>query len=273
MLGASRPAGTTRARELRAPGRLSSSIHLEHMLVFETVVPALSPGTGIALVLARWRPGLEAAAASARAKRDQSHAKETAMKRKGTATRVFTIATMLAMFTSGTAGLLGGEPARAASEFPASRSTREAVVGASAAHPAATSASVPVLPAPGTPSATNAPRVDPATLGKLPLYFVPNRGREDSRVAYSVQGHNTQVYFGNDGVTFALSRPPQGGSGEPTASRLPVRLASTRSERPAAAERWAVKLDFLGANRVPPAGQDLTPAVVSYFTGGETGST
>ena len=49
------------------------------------------------------------------------------MKREGIATRVSTIATMLAMFTSGLAGLLGGDPARPASAFPASRAASEAV--------------------------------------------------------------------------------------------------------------------------------------------------
>jgi hypothetical protein len=106
-----------------------------------------------------------------------------------------------------------------------------------------------------------------AMLGKLPLSFVRNRGQEDSRVAYYLQGHNTAVYFGTDGITFALSSAKSDAGDETPSPRVPVRLVSTRPDGPTAAERWAVKLDFVGANRVAPVGQELTPAVVSYFRG------
>ena len=106
-----------------------------------------------------------------------------------------------------------------------------------------------------------------AMLGNLPLYFVRNRGQEDSRVAYYLQGHNAAVYFGSDGITFALTGARSTAGGETLSQRAPVRPASTRPERTKATERWAVKLDFVGANRVTPTGQELTPAVVSYFKG------
>jgi len=106
-----------------------------------------------------------------------------------------------------------------------------------------------------------------AMLGKLPLYFVRNRGQEDSRVAYYLQGRNTAVYFGTDGITFALSSAKSNAGDETQSPRVPVRLVSTRPEGATATERWAVKLDFVGANRVTPAGQELAPAVVSYFKG------
>ena len=104
-------------------------------------------------------------------------------------------------------------------------------------------------------------------LGKLPLYFIRNRGQEDPQVAYYLQGHNTAVYFGRDGITFALTSPKSHAGDETVSSRVPVRLASTRPERPTAAERWAVALDFVGADRVAPAGQELAPARISYFKG------
>src|SRR6266508_3915275 len=44
-------------------------------------------------------------------------------------------------------------------------------------------------------------------LGKLPLYFIENRGQEDPRVAYYVPGRDATVYLKPDGVTFALTSP------------------------------------------------------------------
>jgi len=46
-----------------------------------------------------------------------------------------------------------------------------------------------------------------AVLGKLPLYFIENRGQVDERVAYYVQGRDTSLYFTSLGVTFVLSKP------------------------------------------------------------------
>src|SRR5215510_604453 len=48
------------------------------------------------------------------------------------------------------------------------------------------------------------PRVR-AALGKLPLYFIENRGQVDARVAYYVQGQNTTLYFTPEGTTFVLT--------------------------------------------------------------------
>jgi hypothetical protein len=101
--------------------------------------------------------------------------------------------------------------------------------------------------------------VTPAAFGKVPLYFVENRGQLNGPVDYYVQGRDTSVYFGSSGVTFALSR-----------RKARPRLASWTSlpERPQEAQRWAVKLDFIGANPgVKPVGENRTAAVVSYFQG------
>jgi hypothetical protein len=109
------------------------------------------------------------------------------------------------------------------------------------------------------------------TFGKLPLSFIENRGQLDARVAYYVQGADTTVYFTSDGVTFALT----GQGDRPTAPDQPVHQASMRPAafgtapaQEAATQRWAVKLDFVGANPAArPQGQDPTPAVISYFKG------
>jgi hypothetical protein len=78
-------------------------------------------------------------------------------------------------------------------------------------------------------------------LTRLPLYFIENQGQLDERVGYYVQGRDKTLYFTSQGLTFVL-----GGSGE----------------------RWAVKLDFVGANPgASPAGEAETGAVVSYFKG------
>ena len=79
------------------------------------------------------------------------------------------------------------------------------------------------------------------------LHFVPNRGQLDGPVDYYLQGHDTSVYFTPKGLTFSL----RGESAE------------------GAPRRWAVKLDFVGANRVHPAGRARTPATISYFKGPE----
>ena len=83
-----------------------------------------------------------------------------------------------------------------------------------------------------------------ADLGGLPLYFVPNRGQADRQVDFYVQGSRTNAYFTPGGVTYRL-----------TSGRKKNRRA------------WAVKLDFVGADRVTPVGRDRTSATVSYFKG------
>ena len=101
----------------------------------------------------------------------------------------------------------------------------------------------------------------------MPLYFIENRGQLDSRVAYYVQGRDTALYFTADGMTLALTDPT---SREP-ASRGRLKKASLRRggvREPTSPSRWAVKLDFLGANPHPKiVAADPTPAVVSYFKG------
>ncbi|MEO8189258.1 MAG: SBBP repeat-containing protein [Acidobacteriota bacterium] len=107
--------------------------------------------------------------------------------------------------------------------------------------------------------------------GQMPVYFVENRGQLDPRVAYSVQGRDTSIYFEKKGVTFALTEPTSEGKSE----RAGFRKASLRTDRksgeesqPEKIKRWAVKLDFVGAN--PDVGitaDQKTPAVISYFKG------
>jgi hypothetical protein len=77
--------------------------------------------------------------------------------------------------------------------------------------------------------------------GRLPLYFVENRGQVASEVSYYLQGRNS-VYFTSRGMTLALT-----------------------SEN---GKRCAVAVDIVGARRgLKPAAEDRTEAVVSYFKG------
>jgi hypothetical protein len=84
-------------------------------------------------------------------------------------------------------------------------------------------------------------RID-SNFGKMPLYFIPNQGQMDARVAYSLQGKDKSIYFTSEGLTYVLTQSDQ--------------------------SRYAVKMDFVGANaKVQPSGEDRTEAVISYFKG------
>jgi hypothetical protein len=98
-------------------------------------------------------------------------------------------------------------------------------------------------------------------LGNLPLSFVENGNRFDSRVRFFVEGRTASFYFTEEGVTYVLTEDeprPGLGSGILKAASRP-----TPSRR-----RWVLKLDFLGANPHPTiSGSEKGSGVVSYFTG------
>jgi hypothetical protein len=80
-----------------------------------------------------------------------------------------------------------------------------------------------------------------ALTGRLPVYFVANRGRFPDAVRYHVPGARKSLFFTDRGVTISLHDE---------------------------ARRWALKLDFVGAAaRTCPVGRDRQPAVFSYFRG------
>ena len=89
---------------------------------------------------------------------------------------------------------------------------------------------------------TRARALSDQDFSRLPLYFIENRGQLDRRVDFYLRGRDRTVHFTGQGLTF----------------RLPSDSA----------RRWALKLDFVGANPAArPRGQDPTAAVVSYFKG------
>jgi hypothetical protein len=77
--------------------------------------------------------------------------------------------------------------------------------------------------------------------GRLPLYFVENRGQVSSEVFYYVQGRDS-VYFTSRGATLALTSEDE--------------------------KHWAVAVDLVGARRgLKPEAERRTEAVMSYFKG------
>ncbi len=81
----------------------------------------------------------------------------------------------------------------------------------------------------------------PEAIGKLPVYFVENRGQWPGEVAYSVQGATRTLWFTKSGLTIRLRE----------------------GDREA-----VVKLDFVDANAgVVVTGEEPQAATVSYFIG------
>jgi hypothetical protein len=109
------------------------------------------------------------------------------------------------------------------------------------------------------------------SFGRMPLYFVENRGQMDSQVAYYVQGSDKTIYFTPEGVTFALSAPVEPPNED--VALLEEDWGRTAQRRNLAAEpqptgRWAVRLEFVGANPgTRPVGEAATGAIISYFKG------
>jgi hypothetical protein len=91
-------------------------------------------------------------------------------------------------------------------------------------------------------------------LDKLPLYFIENRGQIDGRFDFYVPGSDTSVHFSPDGVTYVLADPK-------TPDPAPAAGGDAR-------HRWSLRVEFVNPNeKVTPAGDERTAAVVSYFKG------
>jgi hypothetical protein len=108
-----------------------------------------------------------------------------------------------------------------------------------------------------------------SSFGQLPLIFIQNQGQLDSRVAYSLQGQDTSIYFSSSGLTFSLSDPITDTAASSLSTALYTRNKPQNLDNsPAKTGRWTLKLDFLGANPgVIPQGEDKAKTVVSYFKG------
>ena len=103
-----------------------------------------------------------------------------------------------------------------------------------------------------------APRVEPSRtraaldlaghdlVQHLPLQITENRGQLDPGVAYYVNGRDASVYFTADGLTIAVARPGQASD---------------------VTERWAIRLDFVGAHPATPVGTEQSSAVLHDLRG------
>jgi len=94
----------------------------------------------------------------------------------------------------------------------------------------------------------------------------------DTQVAYYLQGKDKTIYFTSEGLTYVLSeRSAEEQTAEKTASvkeRLMINAAERKLQSRRDQRRFAVKLDFVGANAdVRPSGEEKTGAVISYFKG------
>ena len=105
--------------------------------------------------------------------------------------------------------------------------------------------------------------------GRMPLYFIPNKGQVASQVDYYVQGKDKTIYFTSEGLTYVLNGQ---GDGEKKAGSWDFRRKSQPVEKAESElqniRRWVVKLNFMGSNpNVRPLGVEKTEAVISYFKG------
>jgi hypothetical protein len=105
--------------------------------------------------------------------------------------------------------------------------------------------------------------------GKMPLLFIQNQGQTDQQVAFYLQGQDSTIYFTSSGLTFALSEA-LADTGTTDASLSSDADPKRQRTSPAESRRWALKLDFVGANPgVIPQGEEKAEAIVSYFTGSQ----
>lgn len=94
------------------------------------------------------------------------------------------------------------------------------------------------------------------------LSFIRNEGQVDGEARYYARGRDRSVYFSSEGVTYALLTR----DGE--ASSLHRAKGLARERTAGAFRRYALKLDFVGANRsVELAGAERRKGVVNYLSG------
>ena len=105
--------------------------------------------------------------------------------------------------------------------------------------------------------------------GKMPLFFIPNKGQMDKQVYYYVQGEDKAVYFTSEGLIYSLvSLPetPKPGPGDKLKQGFPGTKQLKDSSKPS--QRWIVKMEFVGARKnVKPECLEKSATVVSYFNG------
>jgi len=105
--------------------------------------------------------------------------------------------------------------------------------------------------------------------GRMPLYFIPNKGQAAAQVEYYIQGKDKTVYFTPEGLTYVLNGRGAGEKKDESRYFGSRHLRTEKEENELQNMRgWVVKLNFVGANPdVRPSGEEKTEAVISYFKG------
>lgn len=102
--------------------------------------------------------------------------------------------------------------------------------------------------------------------GNISIFFIPNQGQLDERVAYAIQGKDKSVYFSPEGLTFVFAERVKGSPAGTKRFLREIGLAET--DQQTQGRRWVVKLDFVGARRdVRPESLAQAETVISYFKG------
>ena len=125
-------------------------------------------------------------------------------------------------------------------------------------------------PSPGAPGQAPAVLHRESRPGRSPRGLLPP-GAGHSRLLHRHRRHVRPHRARRPMARRPFNRPRTPSATRPTTVAYPcAALHSPRSTQ--SRERWAVQLDFLGANAVAPRGENPTPAVVSYFKGADGGS-
>ncbi|MEN6328608.1 MAG: hypothetical protein ABFD18_20670, partial [Syntrophomonas sp.] len=102
-------------------------------------------------------------------------------------------------------------------------------------------------------------------LAQLPLNFIQNQGQLDKQVLFYTQGQNQELYFTSRGLTFSFS---QNHDSSDQNELLDLKGDIKNGPTAGSPQRWAVKLDFIGADpSVKVRGEAAVPTQISYFKG------
>jgi beta-propeller repeat-containing protein len=158
---------------------------------------------------------------------------------------VFCVSDLSGRSAAGKPIVLNAEPVCAPVVVGAYQGARESVPSAcapsAAGEPQGGRKTVPLAFVPSTAAVPQATReFVRSSFGKLPLYFVENRGVYPDEVAFTIQGADKTLFFTPGGITMRLRGKDQG---------------------------WVVKLEFVDAEPVTPRGEEPQEAVFSYFKG------
>lgn len=103
-----------------------------------------------------------------------------------------------------------------------------------------------------------------SVFGKLPLYFVENRGQAGGEVAYQTLGGDHQAHFAATGVWLTQTQAARRETDAAQSDSSPLRRVALHREP---SRSWALKLEFLGAREVTPRGVAPAETKVSDFRG------